>query len=376
MRAGNFLEAGQWTKRTSLVLGLMAAGMVAVASAQAAVPMYVLGKLTVPSFGNDTTTGASAPLMSTNYLGIPFGQACNSAHGTGTTACYATSSYQSAHDGSPLLGTGVLSVATGASPNPLSLPASLVSVKLGTFPTVFSSPSFAKKPVNGVPGGSFSYYPPYIYSYTYADLKNAAGNFFAGGGPGNFTFNATAGGLPAGSLTTTAGANKFGGTMGMLGMLQTHFAYSRAGGLSIGTDNWLVDWMGKGIATVGGASVVTTATTGTNKHNVLMETNTNYVSVSAFPWTTGVASATATRGPFFTVFARSGYDTRTAGGAGNIQMVSPMLTHWRTPAGDVDYETASIGVFTLQFVPEPSSAMILMAGISLLGLAYRGSRKR
>ena len=62
MRGAEFLKVGQWMKRTSLILGFVAAGMFAVASAQAAVPMYVLGKLTVPSFGNDTTTGSSAPV--------------------------------------------------------------------------------------------------------------------------------------------------------------------------------------------------------------------------------------------------------------------------------------------------------------------------
>jgi hypothetical protein len=358
---------------TLFLMGVFVMGIAA--SAQAVTPMYMIGKLTEVSFGNDTTTGLSAPYYSTNYLGIPFGQHCNSAHGTGTTACYATSSYQSAHDGSPLRGTGVVSVS--ASPGgPIALPASLLTVMLGTLPTAFSTPVFQKKPIGGVPGGSFSYYPPYIYSYSYADLKNAAGNFFGNGGPGNVTFNAISAGAGGGTLTTTQGAGKYGGTMRMLGTLQTHFAYANSGGLSIGTDNWLVDWMGAGVVTPGGAvSVATHYVKGTNKHNVLIVTNTNYISVSAFPWGTGKATAKATRGPFPTNFARSGYDSRTAGGAGNIQMVSPMLTHWRTPGGGVDYETAAIGVLTLSFTPEPSSAMLLVAGVSMLGLVYRSSRR-
>ena len=164
--------------------------------------------------------------------------------------------------------------------------------------------------------------------------------------------------------------------MRMLGTMQTHFAYANSGGLSVGTDNWLVDWMGAGTVTPGGAvAVATHYEKGTNKHDILLVTNTNYISVSAFPWGTGKATAKATRGPFPTNFVRSGYDSRTAGGAGNIQMVSPMLTHWRTPGGGVDYETAAIGVLTLSFTPEPSSAMLLVAGVSMLGLVYRSNRR-
>lgn len=338
--------------------------------AQAGTPMYVLGKLTIPSFGNDTTTGTTPPFYSTNYLGVPFGQNCNSAHGTGTTVCYATSYYQSAHDGSPLLGTGVLSVSAGD----FTIPEGVLSVKLGEAPTVFTSANFVKQGTNGVPGGSFSYYPPYIYSYTYADLKNAAGNFFGGGGPGDFIFRPGASG--AGTLETQEGAGKFGGTMGMLGFFQTHFAYAIVGGLSVGTDDWLVHWLGNGTVTPGGSvNVLTLTDTATNKNNVLMQTNTAYHTASAFPWTTGFARVDATAGPFYTKMARSGYDNRTAGGAGNIQMVSPMLTHWRTPAAELDYETGSIGVLTLEFVPEPSHLMLLVGGVSLLGLAYRSSRR-
>jgi hypothetical protein len=382
--------------------------------ASAATPMYVVGKYTQVSFGNDTTTGTTSPLASTNYLGIPFGQDCNYAHGSRIAPSYTTltttgpgtavttvilytgyscggnSSYPSAHAGSPLVGTGVISVS--ASPGgSIPLPASLLAVKLGTFPTQFNTttftgtgklPGFVKKPLNGVPGGSFSYYPPYIYSYSYADLKNAAGNFFAGGGPGNFTHTGTLGGAPATGTTaaaivsTTTGTNKFGGTMGLLGNFQSHFAYSNAGGLSVGTDPWLIEFLGNGTVTAGGVvNVATTMGTGTNKHDALFETNTNYFSASALPWTTGRAHASAIGGPFFSRFARTGYDLRTAGGAGRIQLVSPMITHWRTPNAGVDSHTSSIGKLTLNFTPEPTSAMLLVAGVSVLGLVYRAGRK-
>ena len=73
------------------------------------------------------------------------------------------------------------------------------------------------------------------------------------------------------------------------------------------------------------------------------------------------------------VFVRVVVGSGEAGGAGNIQMVSPMLTHWNCPACGSDYETGGIGVMNLQFVdaPEPASALMLLAGISALGLIYR-----
>jgi hypothetical protein len=41
----------------------------------------------------------------------------------------------------------------------------------------------------------------------------------------------------------------------------------------------------------------------------------------------------------------------------------------------VDYHTSSIGKLTLNFTPEPTSAMLLVAGVSVLGLVYRAGRK-
>ncbi len=375
------MERYFWLAALGLVAALcgLAPGMVR--QAVAAQPMYVLGQLSVSSFGNDTTTGASAPFYSNNYVGLPFGQHCNPVFGTGMTACYATSA--KAHAGSPLAGTGIISVS--ASPGgPIDLPASLLKAKLGTLPSVFDVSNFAKRPVNGVPGGSFSYYPPYIYSYTYADLKNAAGHFFSGGGPGNFAIAvpATPLGGNAGAMSTTQTGAKFGGTMRMLGSLKVHSAVSYppttmgASDLLIGTHDWLLDWVGNGSVTASGAVAVrSTMTTQTSKHNGLGQTKTVYLTAKALPWTTGSATVTATRGPFFSKMARAGYDNRTAAGAGNVQMVSPMLTHWRTPGGGSDYETASIGKLRLTFAPEPSAALILGAGISLLGLLYRAGRQ-
>jgi hypothetical protein len=52
-----------------------------------------------------------------------------------------------------------------------------------------------------------------------------------------------------------------------------------------------------------------------------------------------------------------------------MQLVSPVLTRWLQPA--VNFETAGIGILRIKFVPEPQTWMVLVAGISMLGLGAR-----
>jgi hypothetical protein len=49
--------------------------------------------------------------------------------------------------------------------------------------------------------------------------------------------------------------------------------------------------------------------------------------------------------------------------------VTPVLTRWYQPAAN--YETAGIGILRIKFVPEPQTWAMLVAGISLLGVAHR-----
>jgi hypothetical protein len=102
--------------------------------------------------------------------------------------------------------------------------------------------------------------------------------------------------------------------------------------------------------------------------------STTSVKASAFPWTTGTVSVTAIRGPLVSVQERAGYDNRTVLGQGTIQMVSPLLTSWIYTGGS--YETSSIGILNLKFVPEAGSLLMLGAGASLLGLLYTTNRRR
>ena len=66
-------------------------------------------------------------------------------------------------------------------------------------------------------------------------------------------------------------------------------------------------------------------------------------------------------------------DNRNATGIGEIQMVTPMLTRWVWDFGN--YESATIGILKLHFTPEPHEWLMLAAGISMLGLMRRSSRR-
>jgi hypothetical protein len=232
--------------------------------------------------------------------------------------------------------------------------------------------------------GEFNNTYPYIYSYTYATLRNDEGMFGPGKGPGNFNIKYTVGvGSTVASITVKQGPAKFGGTMKMLGALTTKQCYwlqAGGGGCSLNYPNWLYDWVGAGAHTNGG--VVTMGITVTSCGGTFWECwspfpSTTPVTVvgSRFPWTTGSVTVTAVgRGPHRTVHYAHGYDNRnttTSLGKGTIQLVSPILTRWH---GYVDFDTGGIGVFRIKFVPEPRAWVMLIAGVScLVTLHRRGS---
>jgi len=210
--------------------------------------------------------------------------------------------------------------------------------------------------------GSFNNYPPYLYSYTYAALRNDLGFFAAGGGPGSFSNPYPAGGGNQKALVkVTAGKNQFGGVMRMLGQLTVKVCYFRVGGCSLGENDWLYDEIGSSKSVY---YLATYYNTGVNATSSVM------VSGERYAWTTGAVTVTAVgRGPHKTVERRAGYDNRTALGKGTIQLVSPVLTHWIQPGPK--YETGGVAIMRLKFIPEPSKAMLLGAGLSVLAVLYR-----
>ena len=228
--------------------------------------------------------------------------------------------------------------------------------------------------------GDFQNIYPYIYSYTYATLRNAAGAFGPGQGPGSFSLPYKVGANTVAKVVVKQGAAKFGGTMRMLGAFTTKVCYFRQGGCSITSPNWRYEAIGAAAYTSGG--VVTQGYRATwcldtspgpfgQCGTVENPTFTLLVSGSRFPWTTGSVTVTAKRrGPHKTVHYAHGYDNRTpTSHKGTIQLVSPMLTRWLRPC--CRFETGGIGILRIKFLPEPQTWAMLVAGALLLGVGYR-----
>jgi len=195
---------------------------------------------------------------------------------------------------------------------------------------------------------------PYVYSYTYATLRNDQGIFGPGSGPGSFSFSNP----PGGRVIVKQGAAKFGGTMRMLGALTNkHCGYS-GGGCWFGQNNWRYEVVGASANTMTG--VVTLGYIATYLayyyHTGLMWTSTVDVYGSRFPWTTGSVTVTAEgRGGHQTVHYAQGFDNRSStSGKGTIQLVTPVLTRWLSASKN--FGTAGIGILRIKFVgPPPSS---------------------
>jgi hypothetical protein len=223
---------------------------------------------------------------------------------------------------------------------------------------------------------------PYIYSYTYANIRNDQGTFGPGQGPGSFNIVYGGTGSPFASINVTQGKNQFGGTMKMLGAMTTKVCYwlqAGGGGCSLGLNNWQYDAIGAPPATTYSGAPILPITQGriytrsTRYYNTAMGSYSEItLSGSRFPWTTGAVTVTAVaRGPHKTIHYAHGYDNRnttTGLGKGTIQLVTPIITRWW---GYTDYETGGIGVLRIKFIPEPQTWVMLVAGVSLLGVATR-----
>jgi len=236
-----------------------------------------------------------------------------------------------------------------------------------------------KSAIGKVANGSFEGYGVYLFDVHYGDLKNDAGVFGKNLGDGTIpTINRSGG---ARVVRQTSGKNQFGGVMRLLGTYYSIAGYLYNGlTTSINKYTYLFDYLGHG-GQATAAGVVTQghlASAGQTNFPAYPyppyspPDYTSYIYAEVFKWTTGTVRVTAT-GLFPTVLERKGFDNRTGMGAGQIQMVSPMLTHWVSIFGE-DH-TASIGVMKLTFAPEPEQWMVLGAGAAVLGLLFRSTRK-
>jgi hypothetical protein len=95
------------------------------------------------------------------------------------------------------------------------------------------------------------------------------------------------------------------------------------------------------------------------------------VKIEGAPWRTGVAQVTTADGA---KFKRTGFDHRTPNFMGTIQYVTPTRVTTNISGSE---SLAGFGTLQLQFVPEPSTASLVSAGIVAIGwLTRRGSRQR
>jgi len=232
--------------------------------------------------------------------------------------------------------------------------------------------------------GSFTGDPPYLYSYTYAQLKNDAGSFGAGQGffstaatPSTLQFKNKAGGTWVATATVNRGTNRFGGVMKLLGSYTTKVCYFYAGGCGLGYGTWAYEHIGAAGSKSGG--VVTSSWT-TNfsftYYNTALGTTAKYdIVAQRFPWTTGTVTVNATaRGAHKTFAQRKGFDNR-SNGIGTVQLVSPILTQWLAHAANApQFETGGVAVMQINFLPEPGGIASLVAGLSMLLVLHRYRR--
>jgi hypothetical protein len=228
--------------------------------------------------------------------------------------------------------------------------------------------------------GSFVGEGPYLYSYTYADLRNDAGDFGVGKGffsaaaaTSTLQFKNKAGGTTVATAKVTRGANRFGGVMKLLGSYTTKVCYFYAGGCGLGYGTWAYESIGApGNKDSKAGSPVVTASSTTNfsftYYNTALGTIAKYdIVAQRFPWTTGTVTVNATlRGEHKTFEQRKGFDNR-VGGVGTVQLVSPILTQWLAQAAAApQFETGGIAIMQIKFLPEPGVMLGLACGLSLL----------
>ena len=145
--------------------------------------------------------------------------------------------------GNPLTGEQIVTL-SGTGPAGFQLKAAPTSPVKTPGPTGFG--------LRRTTSGEFNNIFPYIYSYTYATLRNSTGNFFAGSGLGNFAKTYMQGGVNLAKIKVAAGSKKFGGVMRLLGQLTTKVCYFRNGGCSLGENDWRYDAVGTSAYTAGG----------------------------------------------------------------------------------------------------------------------------
>jgi hypothetical protein len=211
------------------------------------------------------------------------------------------------------------------------------SAKLGPgSPPNFTLPAGA---LNLTTMGTFPNPAPYVATVTAFTGGNEKGAFIAGGGPGTVAFCP---GNPVGCVTTntapatqpgrinlTKGTKQFGGTMRLLATGDTKRGILGATGYY-----YAQTWHDDPLSAFGGAIGSKNTHTGrtqlrtTGAGAVVATLYTWPIIETGVPWTTGKAQIFVGQGYKTSTKTTTGSDTRTAGGNGNITLVSAALVHW------------------------------------------------
>lgn len=342
----------------SLRLVAFAALLTAFAAPAHAAPEMFQASFIMHAFGNDVTSGAAYPYDTDVFFALPLGHNCQDASRYTTNGAYPAPHYcypTTLQAGRPATGSGTLSVGTG-SPASIMLPQSAFGITTVGFRPLL---------------------PSYLQSDTYATFVNASGAFFAGGGPGSILrYYGCGPGPTLCPLVIQNGEHKFGGAMPLLGRFGGALKYtvSCVSGTYAGTSSWnMIQALGR--RAFHGDTMNPYTNTGMFYNAVAGRTATYSKYGRGTLWTTGMVAVYAEQTYFTTILRRTGYDNRTPGGFGNIQLVTPALTYWDGKNTGYWDDTGHIGILTIQ-VPEPRAALLLAAGVgALMGLRLASRRR-
>jgi hypothetical protein len=356
-----------------------------IAAPAAAAPEMFEASFIFHAWGNDVSSGTPSPYATNDWTALPLGYDCMHVEPYTTNGAPASSwcSPAKMQGGHPAAGAWSADLGTGMPPR-ITLQQSDFGIHLGYWWTTY--PWGQGDCCRGIfPKPCWS---SYLQTATYATFVNAAGSFFAGGGAAagaGYVNRTPMAKMSPGTWRIRAGKNAFGGAMGLLGKYGATRRWTIWGktGTYRGVSSWaMVPDVGRPLFN----TIVGYGAMGTPLYqNPFSKTDMWYKTTpkgqvkastilaigSGTLWTTGQVGAFAKTGAYYTSFYRTGYDNRTPAGLGNIQLVTPTLTHWLSPA--ILDHTAHIALLTIR-VPEPSAVLLLAAGAGALAYLRRASR--
>jgi hypothetical protein len=304
------------------------------------------------TFANDQVDGTGFPFDQKTFIARPLGARCNPANGG--VPC-GTASLQ---EGAPVVGSGTALLDTRVSPRGFTLPPSAL---------------------RGSATGSLPQFDPYQHISTYASGLpdfSAHASFGPGFPYGKRTFSFPVYSGTKARVVINPGANRFGGTMRILGGMGAKRAHKYKNKTFVGTGPSAFGMGGPPCSITCYVPGAGSGFTDQQYTTSMGAATTPELILLGFSWTTGTVSVTATEGPFPTRLRRNGYDNRTPNGNGTIQMVTPQIVKWDFPNRSEPWDryTGAIGILRIKFVPEPSRWVMMLAGITFLSIAYKRRR--